>query len=101
LLHHKHEKAVEHTKTYKGSKLSYAFESVICKNSEKFGKDFVYSFSEAQTQDLVIALLKKQVEQQALVIEQLSLKLNRYNYEPDTSKNPNTPADCASTRQKG
>jgi hypothetical protein len=49
---------MEHTKTYTGSKLSYAFESIICRNSEKFGKDFVYSFSEAQTQDLVIALLK-------------------------------------------
>jgi hypothetical protein len=81
---------MENIETYTESKLSYAFESIIRRNSEKFGRDFVHSFSEAQTQDLVIALLKKQVEQQALVIEQLSRKLNHYHYEPDTSKNPNT-----------
>lgn len=81
---------MESIETYTESKLSYAFESIIRRNNEKFGKDFVHSFSKAQTQDLVIALLKKQVEQQARVIEQLSLKLKYYNYETDTSKNPNT-----------
>lgn len=81
---------MENIETYTESKLSYAFESIIRRNSEKFGKDFVYSLSEVQAQDLVIALLKKQVEQQALVIKQLSLKLKHYNYETDTSKNPNT-----------
>lgn len=80
---------MENTETYAESKLSRAFESIIRRNSEKFGKDFVSSFSEAKSQDLIIALLKRQIEHQAMIIKQLSLKLNRYNYEPDTSKNPN------------
>jgi len=68
---------MESVETYINSNLSFAFESIIRKNTQDFGKEFVFSFTEADKKALDVSLLRMKVRKQEALIQELSKRLRR------------------------
>jgi|JI81BgreenRNA_FD_contig_41_1200560_length_967_multi_4_in_0_out_0_2 hypothetical protein len=68
---------MESVETYINSNVSFAFESIIRKNTQNFGKEFVFSLTEANKKKLDASLLRKKIQRQEALIQELSRRLNK------------------------
>ncbi|MCU0439706.1 MAG: hypothetical protein MUC49_17590 [Raineya sp.] len=68
---------MESVETYINSNVSFAFESIIKKNTQNFGKEFVFSLTEANKKTLDASLLRKKIQRQEALIQELSRRLNK------------------------
>ncbi|PKQ67806.1 hypothetical protein [Raineya orbicola] len=70
---------MEKVGTCKEHKLQKAFESIIQKHKQNFGKDFAIRWLEVNPKEkLAIVLLRKELERQAKLIQELSEKMSEY-----------------------
>ncbi|KOY87498.1 hypothetical protein AD998_16365 [bacterium 336/3] len=68
---------MESVETYINSNVSFAFESIIKKNTRNFGKEFVFSLTEANKKTLDASLLKLKIQRQEALIQELSRRLKK------------------------
>ncbi|WP_448529959.1 hypothetical protein [Raineya sp.] len=70
---------MEKFQTCRENKLQNAFESIIQKHKQNFGKDFAIRWLEANPQEnLVVALLRKELKRQVELVQELSRQIKEH-----------------------